>query len=156
MKRLFASALTAVLLSGTLASVDARLPDEDGDGINDKLARGHRLNLTDEQRAEIKDAVKGLREDGATRVEIVTAVGEKLQSLGVELPEDFEERHAKRLERAEVRDELRAKVKELKETGATREEIRSEIDAFREANGIERPKRDKRGKRGHRKARGKR
>jgi len=141
MKRLFSAALTAVLFSGILSAVEARIADEDGDGINDRRARQHRLNLTDEQRAEIRETKRGLREQGATRVEIVTAVGEQLQSLGVELPEDFEERHAAKLERAVKRDELRAMVTELKESGATREEIRAEVDAFREANGIEKPKR---------------
>jgi len=141
MKRLFSAALTAVLFSGILSAVEARIADADGDGINDRRARQHRLNLTDEQRAEIRETKRGLREQGATRVEIVTAMGEKLQSLGVELPEDFEERHAAKLERAVKRDELRAMVTELKESGATREEIRAEVDAFREANGIEKPKR---------------
>ncbi len=141
MKRLFASALTAVLFSAMLSGVEARLADEDGDGINDRSARQHRLNLTDEQRAEIRETASGLREEGATRVEIITAVGEKLQNLGVELPEDFEERQTARLERAAAHDELRAKITELKESGATREEIRAGVDAFSEANGIEKPKR---------------
>ena len=146
MKRLFTTALTAVLFSGMLSSVEARLSDEDGDGIDDRRARHHRLNLTDEQRAEIRETVSGLREEGATRVEIVTAVGEQLHTLGVELPEDFEERHATRLERAALRDELSTRITELKDSGATREEIRAEVQAFREANGIEKPRRGRRAK----------
>ena len=79
MKHLFAATLTAVLFSGILSAVEARIADADGDGINDRRARQHRLNLTDEQRAEIRETKRGLREQGATRVEIVTAVGENFK-----------------------------------------------------------------------------
>lgn len=100
MKRLFTFALAAVAASGILFAADARLADEDGDGLKDRRPRLHRLNLTDEQRREIRDTVTKLRDSGASRTEIVIAVGDKLQGLGVELPEDFEARQAEKVQRA--------------------------------------------------------
>ena len=148
MTRLFTFALAAIAVCGFTLTAEARQADENGDGLRDRAARFHRLNLTEEQRVELRETVSGLHEDGATRAEIVTAVGDKLQNLGVELPEDFAERQADRLERATLRDELKTKVNELRQTGATREEIRAEVDAFREANGVEdRPGRRSEGKR---------
>ena len=137
MTRIFTFALAAIAASGFALSAEARLADENGDGLRDRAARFHRLDLTEEQRTELRETVHGLREDGAGRAEVVTAVGNRLQEMGVELPEDFEERQAERLERATLRDELHGKIDELRESGATREEIRAEVDAFKEANGIE-------------------
>jgi len=137
MTRLLTLALAAVAASGFAFAAEARLADENGDGLSDRDTRFHRLDLTEEQRAELRATVSGLRENGASRTEIVTAVGDKLEDLGVELPEDFEERQAERLDRATLRDELRGKVDALRESGATREEIRTEVDAFKEANGLE-------------------
>ena len=137
MKRLFTFALAAVAASGILFPADARLADADGDGLKDRRARLHRLDLTDEQRREIRDSVTKLRDSGASRTEIVTAVGYKPQGLGVDLPEDFEARQAEKGQRAELRDELRARVHQLRDSGASRDDIRAEVKAFREANGIE-------------------
>lgn len=48
-------------------------------------------DLTDEQRTAIHDKVVEMREAGATREKIRTAVAEMLEEFGVELPEDWAE-----------------------------------------------------------------
>ena len=157
MKRLFVFAIATVTTCSMLTGASAQIADENADGLDDRRARHHRLNLTTEQREQIKATVTELKENDATRVEIATAVGEKLQTMEVELPENFAERQAERLEHAAVRDQLHEKIDELKESGATQEEIKAEVDAFKEANGIEATKGRGRGKgpgRGHRGSRG--
>ena len=89
--------------------------DENADGIDDTMARQHRgrrgrgpgmgqgrgngpqfggvgAALTAEQQEALKATVDELKTAGATREEIHAAVGEKLESFGVELPEDWAER----------------------------------------------------------------
>ena len=83
--------------------------DHDEDGIDDNKARHHRgsgrrggrglgklgADLTEEQRAALKETVEGLRQSGASREEVHAAVGAQLQSYGVELPENREDGPAK-------------------------------------------------------------
>ncbi|MCW4033106.1 MAG: hypothetical protein NWF08_06905 [Candidatus Bathyarchaeota archaeon] len=42
---------------------------------------------TDEQRKEIKELVEEMRDSGATKEEIMEAIGLKLEEWGIELPE---------------------------------------------------------------------
>lgn len=66
------------------------VPEHPGPGD----CRGHRNEifeqLTEEQRKEIHDTFRRMREDEATREEIHAAIREKLESFGVELPEGGE------------------------------------------------------------------
>lgn len=102
-------------------------------------------DLSEEQRAAIRETIKTMREDGATREEIRTAV---LQEHGIELPEQRSPRHRRGrfgFQRPgdeltdEQRAEIRATVKEMREAGAPREEIRAAVRDLLEGYGIERP-----------------
>ena len=107
--------------------------------------------LTSDQRSELKETLSGLREAGATPDEIVAAVTQFHADNGVELSEDQQTRLADRAQQAALRAELKATVTELKESGASREEIRTTVQQFAEENGLEKPK-GKHGRkgRGHR------
>ena len=135
------------------ANSDAAYQDEDGDGIDDRdrarhrmgrrgiFGNGPRLQLDATQRAELKALVDGLRESEATREEVRTAVDAKLDEWGVERPErpDGSEREGRHSALSEdQRAELKALVDGLRESEATREEIRTAVDAKLDEWGVER------------------
>jgi hypothetical protein len=109
--------------------------------------------LSDEQRDAIKDKVKTLRDEGASREEIHMAVSEMLEEYGVEVPEDFGEYRGKRGKRPgrgwmhffedklteEQRATIRTKVKSMHEEGASREEIHETVASMLKEYGIEPP-----------------
>ncbi|MBS3817653.1 MAG: hypothetical protein KGY76_08840 [Candidatus Thermoplasmatota archaeon] len=69
-------------------------PRGTGDGDCDgepKMRMLDRFNLTEEQKEEIIDKVKSMREDGADRDEIRDTVIEMLEDYGVDVPEDMGE-----------------------------------------------------------------
>lgn len=154
----FAFAMTLGTFAAVQAQDDVPAPggapefvDENGDGINDNRAargrghRGHRgglarlgADLTDEQKAAVKETVEALKAEDASREDIRAAVTEQLSGFGVEVPTQ-EEIDAQRQERQAQRDEVRAIVDGLKEDGATREEIKAAVDQYRTDNGIEAP-----------------
>ena len=110
---------------------------------------GHKLSqvdLTEEQRAQIQETVKTMREDGAKKNEIRAAVAELLETFGVEDTENpflrgdagrgrhhrpgrhglLEGFFLKELTR-EQRTEIHETVKTMRKDGATREEVRTAI-----------------------------
>lgn len=87
---------------------------------------GLMAHLSREQREEIHQMVRRMRDQEATQEEIRAAVEEKLQQWGIELPELPPELTA------EQRKALRAVVYELWESGATRGEIRAAAEQFEE------------------------
>jgi uncharacterized protein YpuA (DUF1002 family) len=151
--------LTAVLILtvamvGALA-VNARV----GRHAMRGMAVGMCNTLTDEQREAIHEKVAEMREAGATREEIRTAVAEMLEEYGIEVPEEWFSRKGNGYYLcADLTDEqraaIRAKVAEMKEAGATREEIRTAVAEMLKEYGIEVPEdwvnRPGRGKRGMR------
>ena len=123
------------------------LPEDWGQrlGRNQSSFRGPFANLTEEQRAAIRETIKTMRESGATHEEIRAAV---LAEHGVELPEKSGPRHRRGRFGLrglgdeltdEERAEIRATVKEMRESGATREAIRAAVAEMLEGFGIERP-----------------
>jgi len=100
--------------------------------------------LTEEQRTELADTIKKLKEEGKTREEIRTAVDALFEKWGIEKPNHLGGRHfgkhsfMDKLTDAQ-RTELADTVKKLKEDGKTREEIKTAIDALFEKWGIEKP-----------------
>jgi Spy/CpxP family protein refolding chaperone len=117
--------------------------------------KGFCSSLTDEQRDAVHTMVREMRESGISREEIHASVGEALRGYGVELPKDWNEmpqrhrgpapgegrrgaRHFSRLTQ-EQRDALRARRAELRESGATREEIRAAVREMLKSYGIEVP-----------------
>jgi len=114
-------------------------------------------NLNEEQQTEIRSLVEEMREVGDPPEEIRAAVREKLDAWGIEMPERPE--RSKRSprqgrdgsRRPELTEEQRAalsaireKVKEMREAGASPEEIRDEVGKMAEEAGVELPKRGRR------------
>lgn len=151
-----ALALTCVLWSGQDAQAAGPVfVDENADGIDDNVRisyhRGHRgvlggrgasSQLTEEQRAELKTLVDGLKESDTSREDIRAAVKAKLEEWGVEFPErpDISPGLAKLLTE-DQQTELTTLIEGLKESDTSREDIRVAVDAKLEEWGIERPER---------------
>lgn len=130
----------------------------------DRQGFGPRLSALDEQltqtqRAELRAKVKEMREQNAKPEAIHSAVGELLKSYGVDLPESWDQiANRKRFQNGkwfgksqlseEQRNELREKVKALRESNASPAEIRRAVAEFFKANGIERSANMRKGKRG--------
>ena len=98
-------------------------------------------DLTDEQKEELTATMNQLREDGATREEIREAVTAKLTEWGIEVPEENPHPMPRWLQNLteEQKVELQNLMDELKEKGASHEEIRTQIDAKLQQWGIEIP-----------------
>jgi hypothetical protein len=94
---------------------------------------GLMAQLSGEQREEIHQMIREMRNQDATGEEIRSAVEEKLQQWGIELPEAPPELTA------EQRRTLRTVVYELWQGGATRQEIRSAIAQQFEEYGLQMP-----------------
>ncbi len=84
--------------------------------------------LSDEQRTAIREKAKTMHEHGDSREEIHTEIGKMLKEYGIEVPEDFGEHREmwNKLNR-EQRKTIRTKIREMREEGTTRAEIREEI-----------------------------
>jgi uncharacterized membrane-anchored protein len=104
-------------------------------------------DLTKEQREAVHEKIKELRDQSVTREEIRAAVVEMLEGYGIEVPEDwpgpFGFGHSrggfwKDLTK-EQREVVHEKIKELREQGATREEIRAAVAEMLQGYGIELP-----------------
>jgi DNA-binding transcriptional regulator YhcF (GntR family) len=100
--------------------------------------------LTEEQREAIHDTVMEMREAGASREEVREAVREMLEGYGIELPGHGPEHpgpHGKlgELLNEEQRQEVHDMVMEMREAGASREEIHEAVRAKLEGYGIELP-----------------
>ena len=99
-------------------------------------------DLSDVQREEIKDIVQDMHEDGASKEEIKAAVESKLTEWGIEVPK-FEQ---SRLPPwwSELTDEQKEEIitikEELREAGASKEEIRDAVKTKLEEWSIEIPK----------------
>ena len=137
--------------------------DENADGIDDNVRisyhRGHKgvlgqrgtsSQLTEEQRAELKTLVDGLKESDTSREDIRAAVDAKLEEWGVERPE----RGLAAVLTDEQETELKTLIEGLKESDTSREDIRAAVDAKLEEWGVERPERSRGGKRGGHRGRG--
>lgn len=84
--------------------------------------------LTEEQRAAIREKAKTMHEHGDSREEIHTEIGKMLKEYGIEVPEDFGEyRKLWNKLNKEQRKTIRAKMREMREEGVSRKEIRVEI-----------------------------
>ncbi len=151
-----ALALTCALWGGQDAQAAGPVfVDENADGIDDNVRisyhRGHRgvlggrgasSQLTEEQRAELKTLVDGLKESDTSREDIRAAVKAKLEEWGVE----FSERSAISPGLAELlTDEQEAAlttlIEGLKESDTSREDIRTAVNAQLAEWGIDRPER---------------
>jgi hypothetical protein len=119
-----------------------------GDTRRSGQHQGRGLNLcadlTDEQQTALREKVTEMKEDGATREEIHTTVGEMLHGFGVELPEDWDQRPRRgdgpfaNLS-DEQRNEIHQMVMDMKEAGASRAEIHEIVGTMLHGFGVELP-----------------
>ena len=151
-----ALALTCALWGGQDAQAAGPVfMDENADGIDDNVRisyhRGHRgvlggrgvsSQLTEDQHAELKTLVDGLKELDTSREDIRAAVKAKLEEWGIEFPERpaISSGLAKLLTE-DQQTELTTLIEGLKESDTSREDIRAAVDAKLEEWGVERPER---------------
>ena len=110
-------------------------------------AKGFWADMTQEQREAVRDMIQEMRDQGATREEIRSAVAEMLEGYGIEVPENWPGPFGFGHNRGgfwkdlnkEQRDAVHEKIKEMREEGATREEIRAAVAEMLEGYGIEVP-----------------
>jgi len=97
--------------------------------------------LTPEQRQQVQDRVQELRQQGKSEAEIRTAVAEMLRGWGVKVPGQGPAGRGKWLAQLtpEQRQQVTAKVKELREQGKTPQEIRAAIAEMLKGWGVEVP-----------------
>jgi len=93
--------------------------------------------LTNEQRIAIREKAKTMHEQGASREEVHTEIGNMLKEYGVDLPDDFGE-HRQMMENLDEnqRKTIRAKTREMRKNGASREDIRKEVDKLLQDFGV--------------------
>ena len=131
----------------------ASFVDEDGDGIHDNVTfkhrfgrrgrwarRGLRGQLTEEQRAALKEKIAALKAEDATKAEIRAAIDAQFEEWGIEAPERSLGRLGSLLTE-EQQTALKEKIGALKAEDATRAEIREAIGAQLEEWDIEVPER---------------
>jgi Spy/CpxP family protein refolding chaperone len=134
-----------MLTAGTWTGVSAQddgtqdnggvMIDENADGIEDGFRKGRRggrgghrkgraaggAQLTDEQKAEVKALISGLKEDGATPEDVRAALDQFREANGIEAP-DRGSRPGLNLD-----PEVKAQIEQLRADGATREEVRTAL-----------------------------
>jgi DNA-binding transcriptional regulator YhcF (GntR family) len=97
--------------------------------------------LTDEQKEEIKEIIKELKDNGASKEEIKEAIDSKLEEWGIEVLDKGMRQHPPWM--PELTDEQKEEIKELidrmRDSGATKEEIKEAIGLKLEEWGIEIP-----------------
>ncbi|MBN2411462.1 T9SS type A sorting domain-containing protein [candidate division KSB1 bacterium] len=139
-QRKYSGILAIILLSGFLLLSNNAVYSQPHFG---PLHHPFMDQLTEEQRNELTDTVKQLREEGKTREEIRTAVDALLEKWGVEKPEHMGGRfeHPPFMDQLTEKQqtELTATVKQLRDEGKTHEEIRTAVDALLEKWGVEKP-----------------
>lgn len=97
--------------------------------------------LTEEQCEAIQKRIRQMRSEGASRDDIISTVREMLHSFGVEKPKHAY--HQRRYIMSQLSDEqrqaVRQKINQMREAGATREQIRTQVMEMIKEFGIEIP-----------------
>lgn len=147
-----AMALAVVAADATLARAQDSFVDENGDGVDDGVARMHRhgrrgmlqgvrSQLTDDQLAEVRAALESLKAADASREDIQAAFATLLEGYGVDLPEPGD-RMAERLASVLTEEQLaevQSRVDELKAAEASRADIHAAVGTLLEGYGVEAP-----------------
>ena len=145
-------------VAGMLEGYGIELPENWGRRHGLKgLGHGHRgfwADLTDEQREAVREKIKEMRGQGATREEIHSAVAEMLEGYGIEVHEDWHGPkgfgHGKIGFKADLtqqqREAIREKMDEMRSQNATREEIHSAVAEMIKGYGIELPEKWSKGR----------
>ena len=154
---LFLAFLTVMLIISPLAQARGRdglhhRKETRGKRHQPKRAKGRRHSeLTAEQRDVIKSKVTALKAAEAKPEEIRQSVGQMLQGFGID-PTQRKGQGRKPFDQltGEQKSQIDGKVKELRQAGANRQEIREQVNGMLEGFGLEVPKRKRGGKRGFR------
>ena len=158
---LFLSLLTVIITISPL--VQARGRDGHPRGQETKTKR-HQFKkskgkkhsqLTAEQRETIKSKVSQMKEAESTPKAIKQTVDQMMQNFGVEPTQRKGKGRAKRQNpldqlTEEQKSQVDAKVKEMREAGTDRREIRKQIHSMLKGFGIEAPQKERDGKKGSR------
>ncbi len=123
--------------------------------LRGKRHHGHAMGspimsqLTEEQREEFRTEMRALCQSGATRQERQSAARSRLESYGVDVPEGWELRHRPhrpprmRMIMSQVTDGQRlaieTKIQKMHQQGASRQEVRIEVNKMLEEYGVELP-----------------
>jgi len=104
---------------------------------------GLMAKLTADQQAQIKAKIADLKQQGATRPQIWQAVKDMLTGWGIALPQGMAGRGQGFMEKltADQRGQLSAKIEEMRQQGATPEQIHQAIADMLKGWGIELPAR---------------
>ena len=151
---LFLAFLTVILIISPLAQARGRgelqhRKETRGKHHQAKRAKGRQHSeLTAEQRDAIKSKVTQLKAAEAKPEEIRQAVGQMLQGFGID-PTQRKGKGRKPFDQLteEQKSQIDGKVKELRQAGANRQEIREQVNDMLEGFGLEVPKRKRGGKR---------
>ena len=158
---LFLAFLTVMLIISPLAQARGRdglhhRKETRGKHHQPKRTKGRQhLELTAEQRDAIKSKVTELKAAEAKPEEIRQSVGQMLPGFGID-PAQGKGKRAGQGRKAfdqlteEQKSQIDGKVKELRQAGATRQEIREQVNGMLEGFGLEVPKKKRGGKRGFR------
>ena len=158
---LFLAFLTVMLIISPLAQARGRdglhhRKETRGKRHQPKRAKGRRHSeLTAEQRDAIKRKVTALKAAEAKPEEIRQAIGQMLQGFGIDPAQGKGKREGQGRKAfdqltEEQKSQIDGKVKELRQAGATRQEIREQVNDMLEGFGLEDPKKKRGGKRGFR------
>ncbi len=134
----------------TLAMVAASPAQQGRGGNNGRHGNGGYENrsgnlLTDDQKQELHELISSMRQDGATRDDIYQAVDALFAEWGVEAPEWRKGQMSGHRGVGdpqltdEQRDELRTTIAEMRQAGATREDIHAAVEALYAEWGLEMP-----------------
>jgi len=134
-------------ISVLVGASETVLAQDHGCGLNGK---GFWSNLTEDQRAAIREKISEMRSQDATPEEIHDAVAEVLKGYGIEVPEDWKGPHGPGgfgpgpqgfLEdlTKEQREAVQEKIKEMRSQGATRQETHTAVAKMLKGYGIEVP-----------------
>lgn len=118
-----------------------------GGGQGAKAGRGGQLGgimakLTDEQRKQLQDELGKLRAAGKTPEEIRAACAEMLKGWGIEMPQGGQAGGQRALMQKltpEQRQQVRAKIKELRDAGKTPPEIKAAVLEMLKGLGVQPP-----------------
>ena len=158
---LFLAFLTVMLIISPLAQARGRdglhhRKETRGKHHQAKRAQGRQhLELTAEQRDAIKSKVTQLKAAEAKPEEIRQAVGQMLQDFGIDPAPGKGKKEGQGRKpfdqlTEEQKSQIDGKVKELRQAGANRQEVREQVNGMLEGFGLEVPKRKRGGKLGFR------
>lgn len=127
-----------------LKEYGVELPEDWGEGCRGGH-KGFLNNLTDQQREAVHDKIQQMQDEGVSPQEIHAAMSEMLKGYGIELPENCPGPMGPgkfgfgASLTDEQREAIRSKTEEMRDQGATPEEIGDAVDEMLKSYGIEVP-----------------